>query len=492
MNDTALWRWARWGGAVAGVALALIAVNACPPELTAKHCSKDADCPECSSCDRGLGLCYLSNECPGGKCRHESCCIGCWQGDSCVDGTSLDACGREGGDCQACDPNGACDNRACIPPPVSDLALTDVTTCAVRYDGTVWCFGESNYPQLGNGMSSGASAYPRQVVRADSDAMLSGIVDVDGSDVVFCARDGEGVIWCWGDGVGGQLGNGSDADLDRAGAVLSGSGTPLPGFGQFEVGAGHACGLRSAGEVWCWGSNQAGQLSQGDGADTSSWFPVAMLAPDNSRLQGVTQVAVGDRFTCMIRTDRTVWCVGDGGYGQLGNGTWNSYTLPVEVMTSSSSALANVAQVSCGSLTSCARTGDGKVYCWGRGEEGQLGNGTGSSSQYAVQVADLQGVTDLAVGQDYACAALQDNSVWCWGTNGSAQLGDGTVLGRSRPARTMFDRSSGHPVLIAPGNGHTALLLDNGQMWGWGSNSRGQLGVPTTLQPQVMVPQTIP
>lgn len=493
MSSASSWRWLRWCAAAAVAALALIAINACPPELATKKCSADADCPSCTSCDTDLGLCYLSNVCPGGSCRGEACCTGCWQGDTCIEGTALDACGRAGSDCAGCDPSGACDNGACIPPPVSDVALTDNATCAVRHDGTVWCFGESNFPQLGNGMWNGASAYPRQVLRADRPAALTGIEAVDGSDVVFCGRDGAGAIWCWGDGSGGQLGNGSDADAARAGAVLSAASAPaLDGFGQFEVGAYHACGLRGDGEVWCWGSNDAGQLGQGDGAETRSWFPLAMLGPDSVRLQNVTQVAVGDRFTCALRADQTVWCVGNGGYGQLGNGTWDSHTLPVEVMTSSSGALAGVVQVACGTLTSCARTQDGLIYCWGRGEEGQLGTGSRASSTYAVPLTDLQGVTDLAVGHDFACATLQDHSVWCWGKNGSAQLGDGTTLDRTRPARALFDPASGHALSIALGRSHSAVLLDNGVIWGWGSNSRGQLGVPITLQTQVVVPQAIP
>jgi cytochrome c peroxidase len=92
-------------------------------------------------------------------------------------------------------------------------------------------------------------------------------------------------------------------------------------------------------------------------------------------------------------------------------------------MTGHACALAGVRAVTAGYQHTCAVMTDGTARCWGRGDYGQLGDGTIRGSTVPVAVAGLGGVTSIAGGVFHSCAALIDGTVWCWGTYGDTKLG---------------------------------------------------------------------
>jgi alpha-tubulin suppressor-like RCC1 family protein len=89
---------------------------------------------------------------------------------------------------------------------------------------------------------------------------------------------------------------------------------------------------------------------------------------------------------------------------------------------------ANVVDVATGGQHACARKGDGTLWCWGINNDGQLGDGTTVDKYEPVQVTALgTGVAEVTAGHSHACARKNDGTIWCWGRGGDGELGDGKI-----------------------------------------------------------------
>jgi len=184
-----------------------------------------------------------------------------------------------------------------------------------------------------------------------------------------------------------------------------------------------------------------------------------------------SEISAGGFHTCAVREDHTVWCWGRNDSGQLGDGTATDTDLPVQV-----TMLENVKKVGAGELFTCALDDKGLVWCWGNNRSGQLG--TTSDSRTPVQVNGISGATQLSVGYEHACVLNGDGSVACWGNNTDGQLGDGSMNDRNAPITV--------PGLdgvrsVATGQDRTCAVLNDGTAQCWGENNDGELGVGDTM-----------
>ena len=197
------------------------------------------------------------------------------------------------------------------------LALGGQHTCVRRTDGTVTCWGRGNDGQLGDQSPAGS---PTPVVVANLASAvgpnLTNVIDLAAGNRHTCAVLANGKAACWGAGATGQLGWGS----------LSGHAIPVEVMGlndpavQITAGDNHTCARTSpdgrpetAGSVFCWGDNQAGQL--GDGTRVQKTLP-----PNIAVLDRALAVVAGGAHTCALLSDHSVACWGSDGAGQLGEG----------------------------------------------------------------------------------------------------------------------------------------------------------------------------
>jgi alpha-tubulin suppressor-like RCC1 family protein len=255
--------------------------------------------------------------------------------------------------------------------PVALANLSGVTAisaglfhaCALLSNGTVACWGDDAYGQLGDGTTTNSST-PVAVKN------LSGVAAVSAGANHSCALLSNGTIACWGENMYGQLGNGTRTNSSTPVAV-----TNLTGAAAISVGLLHTCALLLNGTAECWGQNRHGELGNGTTSNFSS-TPVAV-----SNLSGVTGLSVGDAHTCALLSGGNVACWGNNSYGQLGNGTTGVSTLPVAV-----SSLSGAVGISAGLLHTCALLADSTVECWGYNRLGELGDGTTTDSSTPVQV----------------------------------------------------------------------------------------------------------
>jgi hypothetical protein len=245
-----------------------------------------------------------------------------------------------------------------------------------------------------------------------------------GTDMT-CATVQDGSVWCWGENDDGQLGDGtttgSDVPVRVQGITTAVEVTAGGTWDSGGNGAAHnpfACAVLTDGTVRCWG--ELGFLFQGSGLNSSS-VPVTIAGVTDA-----TAVVGGDMHACALTRGSRVQCWGDNCYGELGNVTTLSCRGPdcpwgpVQV-----SGLSGVTAITAkGSGFTCAVVGDGSVECWGDG----VGTSPSSTAPQLVLFPELAvrpGALD--VGYDITCAIAQDDrSVRCW--NGVPALGREPLL----------------------------------------------------------------
>jgi alpha-tubulin suppressor-like RCC1 family protein len=179
-----------------------------------------------------------------------------------------------------------------------------------------------------------------------------------------------GPAYCWGRNANGELGDGTTTP-SQVPRTVSGGYT----FASVSAGRDHSCGVVTGGVAYCWGRNTSGQL--GDRTTTASAVPTQVRGGLTFAL-----ISAGGEQSCGITTDGTAYCWGGNSAGQLGVGTsviQVSTPVPVAVGRSLSSTTA--------SFHTCAVvTPGGAGYCWGGNSNGELGDGTTTSSRIPVPV----------------------------------------------------------------------------------------------------------
>jgi alpha-tubulin suppressor-like RCC1 family protein len=277
-----------------------------------------------------------------------------------------------------------------------------------------------------------------------------------------------GDIRCLGLGAEGQLGTGSLA-TDALPAVVSGlSGTPI----AVVAGVDHTCALTSAAALYCWGDNGGGDL--GNGSTTLSDVAVAVSGLGSP----VVAMTAGHSHTCAVLGTGTVDCWGSNTEGQVGNGTTGiSETSPQAV-----SGLSGVTGIAGGGYHTCAVRSDGSVWCWGSNSSGQLGTTSVTISESPIEVAAVSGAVSVVTGATHTCVLTSAGSVWCWGDNADGEAGNGTTSATALPAAIPSSGFGGETVTAisaAAAGFHTCALTSAGTVFCWGDNGDGQLANPT-------------
>jgi alpha-tubulin suppressor-like RCC1 family protein len=286
-------------------------------------------------------------------------------------------------------------------------------TCALTNAGAVWCWGNNEYGQLGDGTKINR-AIPVKVK-----GLAGGIRAVSAGGAHTCALTAEGAVMCWGGNYSGQLGDGSRNDSPAPVSVVGLSAVSILAI---STGGSHTCAVTTGGTVKCWGHNASGQI--GNGTNNNYYqTPVDVVGLSGEAIL----VSAGLMQTCTVLREGDVQCWG---INFLGDGTGNSSSFPVKVANLKGKAAA----VSVGGDHSCVVISSGGVNCWGFNSYGELGNGTKRESWMPEDVIGLQGVWKaVAAGGVHTCALSESGAVMCWGNNQFGELGDGTTIDRHAP-----------------------------------------------------------
>jgi alpha-tubulin suppressor-like RCC1 family protein len=188
--------------------------------------------------------------------------------------------------------------------------------CTVVSGGQVMCFGVDGHGELGDqGAAAPSQATPTGILG------LQGVTQISLGIFMGCGLAQGGGVLCWGDNYVGQLGRGTMGEMSLAPAPV----VRLPPVLSVAASGGVACAVATDGGLWCWGGNSYGQLGS---ADTTTKSPIPTQVPG---LTGVQQVAVGFDHACALTIDHSVWCWGTNDKGQVGNGSTGGVVPPTRV-----------------------------------------------------------------------------------------------------------------------------------------------------------------
>jgi alpha-tubulin suppressor-like RCC1 family protein len=345
------------------------------------------------------------------------------------------------------------------------IAAGPFHTCALLGDHTVKCWGDNAYAELGAGTVAGKKVTPDQSTALVAVDGLTGAVAIAGggepnASAFTCAILETGAVHCWGSNGFNQLGTGLDA-------AVSPTGNDVPADASataIDLGYRHGCLLDVAGAIRCWGSNSYGERG------TAAVLGAVPLEA------GAGALSAGFYSTCAV-TGENVVCFGYNASGQVNPASGATTSAPTIV-----DAGGPASAVSASTSFTCAML-DASVSCWGTNTQGQLGH----AGNFALNLPGSPSFTpglppeSVTAGGVHACAIMSDKGVSCWGANSKGQSGD--FSGATTVLAPVGVGGVGGAVALALGFEHSCALTEDGDVFCWGSNAKGQLGPNGVPQP---------
>jgi alpha-tubulin suppressor-like RCC1 family protein len=237
-------------------------------------------------------------------------------------------------------------------------------------------------------------------------------------------------------------------------------------FCQIVNGIDHTIGIDYAGQVWGWGGNGYGQLGTYDMVNKST--PVT--------IQGSTKtfcsIDGGNNYTIGLDNRGQVWGWGNNYYGQLGDNSVIAICTPVSIH--------GVKKTFCSIVLGVSNTigldHRGQVWGWGYNLYGQLGNNSIISERTPVSILGASKTFCKITNSNYFSIGIDNRGqVWGWGNNYNAQLGDNSTTNQCTPVSILGAKKTFCNVGV--GYKFSFGIDYTGQVWSWGENNKGQLGV---------------
>ena len=366
------------------------------------------------------------------------------------------------------------------------FAAIESATCFISVDD-IYCWGYNEYGQIGDGTDGLERPTPTLVNLPESKIPVS---ISEGYGHHFCSVMSDGSMYCWGQNWHGQLGVGTRClgssyanNCNGDGGVSNPTLVQLPsGLSAKSVSTGqsHTCSILSDDRVYCWGKNYNGQLGIGNSSSVEL-TPIETLLPAGKAALSVT---TGMNHNCAVMDDFSLYCWGDNDYNATGgsyvsSNSWiNEALTPIEVSIPNNST---ISMASAGNEQTCVITTSGLVYCWGYGALVQQSAGsttlTNTYSPVLVNLSGIEAVT-IGVGDRYACALLSNSNLYCWGNNDEGQIGIGLQIDSLFGPTIVTMPNNQSVVAISVSEQHVCALLDDNSIvcWGYHGGITGIIG----------------
>jgi alpha-tubulin suppressor-like RCC1 family protein len=339
--------------------------------------------------------------------------------------------------------------------------------CALTASKRVVCWGSNEFGQLGANLPTGsgkAEDTPVYVRNTTNTANLGSIAAISAGDNHTCAVDTNRMVYCWGQNNHGQVGDGTRelTAIPKSVKIVTAKSASdevlttgdLTNIFSVSTGAAHSCAIRltlsgssvTAQNILCWGANDQNQIGDNDyynndaslltrvSADASPvdrLYPVLVRNSANEALANPISVHTGGRTSCAVLASGVAQCWGSNTSGIAGVNDPSvnaSVKNPTTIKSSNGIGdLTDIVTVAVGSNHACALLGTRKLVCWGENGTGQVGSGTQSSSHLPTTVrqaaaTDLNPVFAVSLGANHSCLAASDG-IRCFGANDSKQIG---------------------------------------------------------------------
>lgn len=254
------------------------------------------------------------------------------------------------------------------------------------------------------------------------------------------------------------------------------TGPVIAGWSQISGGPNHSCAIIES-RAYCVGHNTYGELGDGTTTNKTVLTPVKVSGALSGKT--VSIVGAGTDHSCALASG-SVYCWGRNDFGQLGDGTTTNSADPVAVNSSGILAGKTVTALSTGSFHTCVLASAVPI-CWGRNLNGQIGNNTTTDATVPTGVivsGALNGLNETAIsaGDGFSCV-VASGGAYCWGINSYNNLGDNSAVQRLMPvAVTATGVLSGRTVTSISAGYRHACAVASSAVFCWGNNANGQLG----------------
>lgn len=358
-------------------------------------------------------------------------------------------------------------------------------TCAQGTNLRAYCWGNNNFGQLGDGSVSQATVHRNMQIGTRPSNVMKHIT-LGGAHSCLISIDN--YAYCWGNNNQGQVANGSlvtDESTRVPRMVVNGGAASGLTVKQIAAGARSTCTIASNNKVYCWGalmSNATSPVEVGGAMATKSIKAISVGIGDS----GSNTPSSGTNHACALATDNLMYCWGRNNAGQLGNGTTTTASSPVLVGMNGDLAGKTIRKISTGAEHTCVIANDSQAYCWGAA--GKLGTASGAASLTPVAVSTtgvLAGKTirNISAGQGHTCVTTHDDNAYCWGTGTNGQLGNGSTTANSNiPVQVTLPgpiASKGF-TSISTGYNYTCATTRDLSAYCWGARNHGRVGNSTT------------
>ncbi|XP_031281795.1 PH, RCC1 and FYVE domains-containing protein 1 [Pistacia vera] len=354
----------------------------------------------------------------------------------------------------------------------------------VLKDVMIW--GEGVFGGIIGGASDCSASQNKMVVDALLPKLLESTKMLDVQSIALGGKHAalvtkQGEIFCWGEGKGGRLGHKVNVDVSYPKLVesLNGAVVQYVSCGEFQT-----CARTKSGELYIWGDNNHGADMVGEMGSRSHWLPRKLCGPLDCVT--ISKVACGEWHTAIVSTSGQLFTYGDGTFGVLGHGNLQNVFQPKEV---ESLRGLRVKSVACGPWHTAAIVEimtdryksvaiGGKLFTWGDGDKGRLGHADGERKLLPTCVAQLVDFdfVQVSCGRMLTVGLTSSGKVYTMGSAVHGQLGNPQAKDKSI---TVVEEKLKEEFVkeISSGSYHIAVLTSGGNVYTWGKNANGQLGL---------------
>jgi len=341
-------------------------------------------------------------------------------------------------------------------PKVIAIDAHDTLSLALKDDGTVMAWGDMRVI-LPDRRDFFKSYYPVAVNVTDVTSISSGVFGA-----LFLKNDG--TVWAWGYNEYGEIGDGTN---------ITKLSDPVQVKGLYDIiaissGGCHNLALKSDGTVLAWGCNDCGQIGIGE-TSYGVFMPVEVPG-----LPKIKEISAGYKGSMAIDESGKLWSWGLNEHGKLGDGTDTTRLAPVKVQIN------DLIQVDAGEYDhTLALKNDGTVWAWGWNQGYQLGFipvGNNKNRYTPVQVQGLTNVRAISASGDNSLAIANNGTVWIWGENQGGKFGAGALYGYDSEKPVQVPGLA-DIIAIASGIDYLMALSSNGNVYAWGDNQWGEIGI---------------